>query len=250
MRFGKIGWAGVALALVQAVPVVAAPSPPPGVVAEIKADQAEVDQAKLLAQAFTLVNQGKPAEAEAIFSAVIAEKEAQAKPGQVYFCADNFADMMTVSMAAGKLLQPGSVAVVQGPNWCDALFGEGFALIDLNRSSEAEPFLARAVEMAPTNAHYLNEYAEWYKAHHQWQKAHDLFARAWDIVDQDKKGPDRRIAARALRGMGFTLIELGNLDDAERQFKLSLKYEPEAAGKVQGELDYIAQQRAALKKAA
>lgn len=43
--------------------------------------------------------------------------------------------------------------------------------------------------------------------------------------------------------MGFTLIELGDLDQAERWFKLSLEYQPEAAAKVQGELDYIAELR-------
>lgn len=43
--------------------------------------------------------------------------------------------------------------------------------------------------------------------------------------------------------MGFTLIELGDLDQAEKWFKLSLEYEPEAMARVQGELDYIAEMR-------
>ena len=97
--------------------------------------------------------------------------------------------------------------------------------------------------MAPINAHYRNEYAEWYKAHHQWQQAHDLFADAWNMVDHNKKGPDRKIAARSLRGMGFTQIELGDYNDAERQFKLSLEFEPEKQAAVAGELQYIADQR-------
>ena len=123
------------------------------------------------------------------------------------------------------------------------MFGEGFALIDLNRASEAEAFLGRALEMAPTKPHYVNEYAEWFKTHRQWQKAYELFAQAWDMVDHDKNGPDRRIAARALRGMGFTQIELGELGRAEKLFKRSLEFEPEKQSAIAGELQYIHDQR-------
>ena len=197
---------------------------------------------KNLDNAFELARQGKAAEAEAIFSAVIADYDRKAQPGITYRCAEDSAHALE-TMIGGIAANPDKGMVVLGANWCDALFGEGFVLIDLNRASEAEPFLARAVEMAPTNAHYLNEYAEWYKSHHQWQRAYDLFAHAWDIVDHDKKGSDRKIAARALRGMGFTQIELGNYNDAEKLFKRSLDYEPEKQSAVDGELQYIRDQR-------
>jgi tetratricopeptide (TPR) repeat protein len=203
---------------------------------------AELAEREKLNNAFELVRQGKASEAEAIFSAVIAEYDRKAQPGMIYRCASDPAHALE-TLLGSAVEKPDKSVVVLGPNWCDALFGEGFALIDLNRANEAEAFLAHAVEMNPNNAHYLNEYAEWYKSHHQWQKAHDLFAHAWDIVDHDKKGPDRRIAARALRGMGFTQIELGDYNDAEKLFKRSLDYEPEKQDAVAGELQYIADQR-------
>ncbi len=101
--------------------------------------------------------------------------------------------------------------------------------------------------MAPTRPHYVNEYAEWFKAHHQWQQAYDLFAHAWDIVDHDKTGPDRKIAARALRGMAYTNIELGDLDKAEKLFQQSQQYDSDNPA-AKSELEYIQQQRAERKK--
>ena len=193
-----------------------------------------------LSDAINRVQHGDPAGAEAIFSKVIKDYEAQAKPGQTYRCANDLKDSIAVSTPL-MLTAPGDVTVL-GPGWCIALWGEGFALIDLNRASEALPFLARAVEMAPTQAHYINEYAEWYKSHHQWQKARDLFTQAWNIVDHDKKGPDRKVAARALRGIAYTTIELGDLTAAEMLFRQSQQFEPDSQA-AKSELEYIRQQR-------
>mgnify|MGYP001551189891 CR=1 FL=1 len=52
----------------------------------------------------------------------------------------------------------------------------------------------------------------------------------------------RYIKAAALRGLGFTLIELGNLDEAEVALRKSLILEPESQ-LAQGELLYIEQLR-------
>lgn len=126
---------------------------------------------------------------------------------------------------------------------CDAHFGKGFALVDLGRGDLAEAELRRATELAPDNAHYANEYAELFKSRRQFQESYDLFARAWSVVDKDTKGPDAGIAARALRGMGFNLIELGRLDEAKTMFSQSLAYDAgNAAAKT--ELDFIAQRQA------
>jgi tetratricopeptide (TPR) repeat protein len=194
-----------------------------------------------LARAFRMVNTGDPTGAEKIFRKVIADYEARAKPGTAYRCAKDMEDAANVSILA--MVDASKDVAILGTGWCDALFGEGFVLIDLNRSAESEPFLARAVEMGPTDPHYLNEYAEWYKSHRKWQRSLDLFTRAWNMVDRSTAGPDRKIAARSLRGMGFNQIELGDLDEAERLFKLSKEYEPESPH-VDNELQYIEDLRA------
>jgi len=132
--------------------------------------------------------------------------------------------------------------VVVDEAYCAALFLNGFVLIDMGRAAEAENFLRRAHEAEPYNAHFLNELAEWYKSARQWQRAHDLFAEAVETseyADEKNKGAFR---ARGLRGMGFTEIEMGKLDEAERHMRESQKYEPDSAAARQ-ELDYIASLR-------
>ena len=184
-----------------------------------------------------LLQSGKPAEALKIFDAVITSYEASHDSVVPFRCTSIEAAKDTISYAANSL--KGGKFILGSEEWCTALWGKGFALIDLGKSTEAGPYLARAVEMDPMNAHYINEYAEWFKPQRQWQQSYDLFLRAWRTVDHDRKGLHRRVAARALRGMAFNMIELGDLNEAERLYRQSLDYEPEAATKVQNELDYI-----------
>ncbi|MDG2531829.1 tetratricopeptide repeat protein [Caulobacter endophyticus] len=49
--------------------------------------------------------------------------------------------------------------------------------------------------------------------------------------------------ARLMRSRGFSLIELGRLDEAEESYRASLEAEPDHAG-AKHELDYIAKLRA------
>lgn len=185
---------------------------------------------------------GKPAEAEKIFSKIIKAYEKSHAPAVPYRCADASDAKRTVDQTIKEL--GGKKFILGSDVWCTALWGKGFVLIDLNRSPEAGEYLARAVEMMPFNAHFINEYAEWYKPQRDWKKSYALFERAWQTVDRDVNGRDRKIAARSLRGMAFNLIEQGDLDQAEHFLKLSLEYEPEASAKVNNELAYIAEQRA------
>ena len=201
-----------------------------------------------LLEGVQLLSAGKPAPAIKIFDAIIAAYEAKYGTKIIYRCAtptsakDTIADALQAALAT-----KGKTIVIGSEEWCTALWGKGFALIDLGKTDEAGLYLARAVEMDPMNAHFINEYAEWFKPQRKWQQSYDLFLRAWRTVDHDKKGPNRRVAARSLRGMAFNLIELGNLKEAERLYRQSLEYEPEAAAKVQNELDYIADAQAKQK---
>ena len=200
------------------------------------------EQGEELNTGVSLMLEGKPAEAEKVFTKIINAYEKSHDPAVPYRCAYSTDAKRTVEHAIKQL--GGKKFILGSDVWCAALWGKGFVLIDLGRSSEAGQYLARSVEMAPMNAHFINEYAEWYKPQRQWQNSYKLFERAWQTVDRDVKGPERKVAARALRGMAFNQIEMGDLDQAEHFLKLSLDYEPEAAAKVKGELDYIAQQRA------
>lgn len=182
---------------------------------------------------------------------VIAALQEQQKE-QVSQCADDMTQtiMLSALQAAAMKKQteemPGSKpqrAVVIDSAFCLAPFLKGFALIDLHRWDDAEPMLRLASESAPLNAQYRNEYAEWFKAMKQWQKAHDIFAEAYDLGQwESDEGARKFNQARALRGMGFTEIEMGDLDKAEESFRKSLKLIPNHEG-AKSELQYIANLR-------
>ena len=201
-----------------------------------------------IAQGVAALQSGKPDEAVRIFEGVIAAYDRQYGPKVIFRCTSANMDKAIASAFGDALTTDKRDIVLGNEDWCTALWGKGFALIDLNRSAEAGPFLAKAVEMDPGNAHFINEYAEWFKAQQQFKRSKELFTQAWETVGHDKQGPDRKVAARSLRGIAFNLIELGDLDGAEKLYRQSLDYEPEAEGKVQQELDYIAEQRAKLKR--
>ncbi|WP_324698816.1 diguanylate cyclase [Novosphingobium aerophilum] len=187
-----------------------------------------------VSKGFALIRAGKPAQAVKMFDSVILASE-QALTGDVRprLCQSEAAEG---SVAAGK-------AVIVSSAVCDAHFGKGFALVDLGRGDLAEAELRRATELAPDNAHFANEYAELFKSRREWQRSYDLFSHAWEIVDKDTKGDDASVAARALRGMGYNKIEMGQLDEAQKLFRQSLEYDPANAG-AKSELDFIAQKKA------
>jgi tetratricopeptide (TPR) repeat protein len=191
---------------------------------------------------YDFIRAGKPAEALAKFDAVIAGYEAERRGTQVR-CADSLEQAIILS--AVLTADPGldGEATILGANWCSALFAKGFALIDLGRSDQAEDYLERATQMAPFEPHYVNELAELYKNRRQWQRSHDTFARALDIADYPGVDASPRVRARSLRGMGFTMIELGDLDAAEELFRRSQDYDPDSAA-ARTELEYIASLRA------
>ncbi|QSR18130.1 diguanylate cyclase [Novosphingobium sp. KA1] len=188
----------------------------------------------MVSRGFDMIRAGKPGKAVKLFDSVISANE-QGLTGDAR-------PRLCLSEKASGHAAPRDAVMVSSAV-CDAHFGKGFALVDLGRGDLAEAELRRATELAPDNAHYANEYAELFKSRRQFQESYDLFARAWSVVDKDTKGPDAGIAARALRGMGFNLIELGRLDEAKTMFSQSLAYDAgNAAAKT--ELDFIAQRQA------
>lgn len=193
-----------------------------------------VDSRNDVSKGFALIRAGKPAQAVKMFDSVIlASEQALGGDARPRLCQS---DAAAAPVAAGKAVAVSSAV-------CDAHFGKGYALVDLGRGDLAEAELRRATELAPDNAHFANEYAELFKSRREWQRSYDLFAHAWAIVDKSTAGEDAKVAARALRGMGYTRIEMGRLDDAAKLFRQSLDYDPSNVG-AKTELDFIAQKQA------
>jgi tetratricopeptide (TPR) repeat protein len=182
-----------------------------------------------------------PAKAVKLVDPIIARSGAMTPADDtVYSCSDNLIGALSSLVTTAT---PPRKAVVYNAGVCDALFIKGFSMIDMKRGGEAEPFLRRATELAPANAHYLNEYAEWHKSARQWQTSYDLFAKAADLAPQQPVDVRDKRHARSLRGMGFNLIEMGKLEQAEALMNQSLKLEPDSQA-AKNELQYIAEQRA------
>lgn len=193
------------------------------------------------------IRKQNPAGVLPLVDPVIAALQEQQKEKNAV-CADDAAQslaLMIMQAAASDKLpkEQRRDAVTVDSAFCLAPFLKGFALIDLQRWDDAEPMLRLASESAPLSAQYRNEYAEWFKAMKQWQKAHDVFAEAYGLGEFESDESAKKFnQARALRGMGFTEIEMGDLDKAEESFKKSLKLLPDHEG-AKSELQYIADLR-------
>jgi tetratricopeptide (TPR) repeat protein len=178
----------------------------------------------------------KPEEAIRIVDPVIAAFDAEKTDNtKDYFCAEG--PVQTLLLAGQGAANKRDTIIMDGA-LCHAIFIKGFALIDLNRSAEAGAFLERAAAMAPLEAHYANEYAEWHKSRRNWQKSFELFEKARSLSTYAPEKHKVEIEARSLRGMAFTKIELGDLDQAEKYIRESLKLTPKNIGAVR-ELEYI-----------
>jgi tetratricopeptide (TPR) repeat protein len=182
-----------------------------------------------------------PGQVIELLKPVIAAYEADHKDNpDTFFCASTPAETL---MVLGTAAADKKDAVAVDGTYCDALFITGFSLIDLDRQDDAKAFLQNASDRAPYNGHYMNELAEWHKRKGDWQTAYDIFARAAELGEFAPEEFGKKQNARALRGMGFSLIEMGKLDDAETKFKQSLKLEPKNPS-AKHELQYIKEQRA------
>jgi tetratricopeptide (TPR) repeat protein len=182
-----------------------------------------------------------PGQVIELLKPVIAAFEADHKDNpDTFFCASTPAETL---MVLGTAAADKKDAVAIDGTYCDALFITGFSLIDLDRQDDAKAFLQNASDRAPYNGHYMNELAEWHKRKGDWQTAYALFDRASGLGEFAPSDYKNEQTARALRGMGFSLIEMGKLDDAETKFKQSLKLEPKNPS-AKHELQYIKEQRA------
>ncbi len=199
------------------------PQSVPSAPAPASAQAAATDQ--LINSAFRLVNEGKPAEAILIVEQVITAKERDHPPrgNVVIFSSRSMTEDLFYTALSAKLRKR---VIVLDSNWADAYFLKGFALIDLKRGDEALPWLEKAVNLSPMNAHYLAEYAEWYKARGKWADALAAFERARSAATFSPDEVKVREEGRAIRGMAFVKIEQRKFDEAEKLLNDAIRLNP------------------------
>jgi tetratricopeptide (TPR) repeat protein len=202
-------------------------------------DAAEPEQARF-EQAMDFILKGRPADGVRLLDEIIASIEARhAGDPSLYFCARSTAE---TTLYSGLGASQGKPTKVVGRLWCQSYFFKGYALIDLNRGDEAKTFLDKAIALAPMNSQFLGERAEWYKSRHDWDRAYAEFetaSKASQFSPDQTKSFDQR---RAWRGMAYSRIEQGRLDEAEALLNQCLQLDPND-DKAKTELQYIASLR-------
>jgi tetratricopeptide (TPR) repeat protein len=121
----------------------------------------------------------------------------------------------------------------------DVFYMTGYAYVDLGKIEDAMHHVKKAIAMSPLNSQYLSELGHLYQVQRKHEDALKTFqeseaaAEKWspDAVKKDE-------LARAKRGVGFNLIELNRLDEAEAKFKECLELNAGDKGAA-NELAYI-----------
>lgn len=156
---------------------------------------------------------------------------------QIYCAVNSVQSLAYMAEAAAAKRE----AVAIEPAWCRAQYIRAFALVDLKRLDEAREGYQRLVAYAPQNSRYLNELGYVLQQKKQWQESVDIYRRSDVAADMSPDGADMERCV-ALRGIGYDLVELGKLDEAEAAYRKCLKIDPSDPKSLK-EIEYIQQQR-------
>src|SRR5206468_5442819 len=130
--------------------------------------------------------------------------------------------------------------------WSDAYFMKAYALEELGRMGEAKATLQQALKLSPFNAQYLAEMGQIYAREKNWSKAVQLYREAEDNAPLSPSEARAGDLARARRGLGYVLVELGKLDEAEKKYQQCIAANPNDS-KAKAELGYVREQKAKRK---
>ena len=233
-------------ALASGVPAVAAEAfiPPPSHpdTREPQPESSPEDQAQLelVVKGVTEFQAGRRQEAMAIYDSVIEHyRTANADAKVDLYSARNAAEALFYM--ARSVNQKRDAKVVSRA-WSDAYMMKGYALADMGQLKEAREAVEAAVALSPFNSQYLAELGYLHQLDHAWDRSLETYKRSGEGAEISS--PDRRNLdlARAFRGQGYALIELGRLDEAEALYRKAIELDG-ADTKAPNELKYIQQLR-------
>lgn len=193
------------------------------------------------------------------FDPAIAEFERGFEPGTVVLGARALSSAQTLLLLA-TAARDGRNAVVIDAEYSDTIYMRAYCLVELGRVPEAAQALQRALEVIPDDVAYACELGNIMQERHEWAPSLDIYRRALANVDAlDSTGafngtPEHPTGLpilgltlsdwrrRAMRGIGFSLIEVGDLDGAEAMFHRVLEIDP-SDERALSELAFIAERR-------
>ncbi|MEY2482925.1 MAG: hypothetical protein QOK24_1453 [Verrucomicrobiota bacterium] len=200
---------------------------------------------RLLEEARTFVDNKKPQAAIERCDRVIARfKNHYGNSKHKVYCARSSAETLGYLLQAAAAVDKGEFergkkdAIVLSSTWASAYFLKSYALQDLHHLAEAKSAIKLALELSPWSSLYLSELRSIHKLEKDWARAREVFERA---EEHAALSPDNLKAAElslARRGLGYVLVELGQLDEAEKKYQQCLKENPNDK-KATAELEYV-----------
>ncbi len=256
--------------------------PPPDATASTQAetetaDAFETRQEQRLAQAKSLIERRRSADALPLIGQSIVEYEQRHPEGETRWfvsrdTAETLAYLVLANVEADRAAKPaasGDAGTVAGNRhkdavaltsmWSEAYYMKAYALYELavesggyahntqitddTRIAQAKAALARGLSLQPYHARMHAELGQIHQLEKNWNAALAAYTAAEDAAAFSPEEERTADLTRAKRGIGFVLIELGRLKDAERKFRECLKLDPKDAG-AKRELEYIRHLRA------
>jgi Flp pilus assembly protein TadD len=210
-------------------------------------DAAEAARNARLRQALGLIGENRHDEAvRDVLDPLIAEFEAKYADAETrIYCpttpAEALVYMAGVAADADRGVSEYKRAVAVSPTWAFAYYYKAYALLDLDRVDQARPFLEKALSLAPMNPLFLSELGHMRRMRTDWEGSLQAYADSLAATEIGSTDAGRKLdQARAMRGQGYALIELGRLDEAKAKYRKSLKLDP-GSSIAKDELDYIKQ---------
>jgi len=130
-------------------------------------------------------------------------------------------------------------AHILSKTWSEAYYLKAYALLEHKWVSDAQVMIKKALKLAPSNSKYLSELGHTYQLQKLWKKALISYTSAEkSAIFFSPKSLHKIELLRAKRGVGYSLIELKELNKAEKVYREILKILPK--DKIaQRELNYI-----------
>lgn len=183
---------------------------------------------KLLGEGVPLLQAKRPEEAiKRVFDPVIAFYESHWRNSEIEpYCTRWQVESLLYLMMAATAKPPKS-AIVLKLAWSDAHYLRAYALIEMGKFPEAAQALAKALELAPQNAHYLNELGNLQSRVKPWDKALQTFKTASEAANScSPPGLKNAELGRSWRGLGYAYVELKRFGEAKAIYRECLKLNP------------------------
>jgi len=195
---------------------------------------------EMFLEGIKILSAGDPATAITdFFDPLVSKYQSDIKNGKarVYESRSQTETFVYLLNAAASDSSKDTIAV--DPAWGPVFYIKTYAHIELGDIQSARISIEEALYLSPHNSHYLSELAYIYQIEKKWDKALEIFKKSEEAAKTYTPDELKNTElSRAKRGVGFILIELDKIDEAEKKFLECLEID-QYDDKAIAELKYI-----------